>query len=144
MNCVTAHEMDLTRDTGTHVVHCPRTHRFFQRGRFPLEAFRQRGINVCLGTDSLASNDSLDMVAEMQELARGFPQLSAEDILAMATVNAAKALHRADRLGKLASGASADLIALPLEGPVMDPYEAVVFAERPPVFSMINGKVVLG
>lgn len=144
MNCLTTHEMDLVEKTGAHVVHCPRTHRFFQRPRFPLEAYRQRGVNVCLGTDSLASNDSLDMRAEMQELARVFPQLSAAEILAMATVHAAKALHRADRLGKLAPGASADLIAWPLDGPVVDPCEAVVFAERPPVFSMINGKVVFG
>ncbi len=144
MNCLTAHELELVQNTGTNVVHCPRTHRFFQRARFPLEAYRQRGVNVCLGTDSLASNESLDMRAEMQELARVFPPLSAQEILQMATVNAAKALHRADRLGKLAPGASADLIALPLDGPVADPYEAVVFAERPPVFSMIGGKVVLG
>jgi cytosine/adenosine deaminase-related metal-dependent hydrolase len=144
MNCLTAHETELVRASGTHVVHCPRTHRFFQRARFPLETYRQRGVNVCLGTDSLASNDSLDMRAEMQELARVFPQLSAEEILAMATVHAAKALHRADRLGTLTPGASADLIALPLDGPVADPYEAVVFAERPPVFSMIRGKVMFG
>ena len=143
MNCLTRHEIELACGTGTHVVHCPRTHQFFRRERFPLEAYRQRGLNLCLGTDSLASNNSLDMFAEMQEVARVFPQLSAEDILAMATVNAAEALNQPDKLGKIAPGATADLIAVPLDGPVVDPYEAVVFAEKPVCFSMIEGKVVL-
>ena len=54
------------------------------------------------------------------------------------------ALNQSDRLGKIAPGASADLIAVPLEEPVFDPYEAVVFAEKPVCFSMIGGKVVFG
>jgi len=101
------------------------------------------GVNVCLGTDSMASNDRLDMFAEMQELARIFPRWSAEQVLTLATVNGAKALNRANKLGEIAAGATADLIAVPLDGAVFDPYEAVVFAEKPVCFSMIEGKVVL-
>lgn len=143
MNCLTVHEMELVRATGTHVVHCPRTHEFFRREGSLLEAFRQRGVNVCLGTDSLASNDSLDMFAEMQEVARQNPRLPADEILAMVTTNAARALGQAGKLGVIAAGAHADLIAVPLDGPVGDPYEVAVFNEKPVSFVMIGGKVVV-
>jgi aminodeoxyfutalosine deaminase len=142
-NCLTQADVKLFAETGAHVVHCPRSHRFFQRPTALLDSLMHAGVNVCLGTDSLASNDRLDMFAEMQELAHSFPRWPAEVILTLATVNAAKALNQADTLGKIAPGAAADLIAVPLSGPVIDPYEAVVFAEAPVCFSMINGKVVL-
>jgi aminodeoxyfutalosine deaminase len=142
-NCLTPADVKLFAQTGAHVVHCPQTHRFFRRPTPLLESLMHAGVNVCLGTDSLASNDRLDMFAEMQELARTFPRWSAEEILQLATVNAAKALNQGDKLGKIAPGVAADLIAVPLSGPVVDPYEAVVFAELPVCFSMIAGKVVL-
>jgi cytosine/adenosine deaminase-related metal-dependent hydrolase len=142
-NYLTPADVKLFAQTGAQVVHCPRSHRFFQRPTALLETLMHEGVNVCLGTDSSASNDRLNMFAEMQELAHAFPRWSAEDILTLATVNGAKALNLADKLGKLAPGATADLIAVPLSGPVIDPYESVVFAEAPVCFSMIEGKVVL-
>jgi len=141
-NCLTRQDIQLLVETGTHVVHCPKTHRYFGRGPSLLPALWAAGVNVCLGTDSLASNDQLDMFAEMQELARMQPSLKPAQVLAMATVNAAKALNRSGKLGTIASGAGADLIAVPLDGPVADPYAAVVFAEKPVTFVMIQGKAV--
>lgn len=143
-NCLTPLDVKLLGETGTHVVHCPKSHRFFKRDTPLLGSFQASEVNVCLGTDSMASNDTLNMFAEMQELARTFPRMSAEEILTMATLNAARALNRSDKLGTVAPGAWADLIAVPLDGTVVDPYEAVVFAERPVSFSMIGGKVVVG
>ncbi|MEI6083953.1 MAG: amidohydrolase family protein [Verrucomicrobiota bacterium] len=140
-NCLTELDMVLLKATGAPVVHCPKSHRFFRRPTPLVERLLHDGVNVCLGTDSLASNDSLSMVAEMQEFSREFPRWSAEQILPLATTNAARALNQADRLGQIAVGAAADLIALPLAGS-LDPYEAVVFAELPVSFMMINGKVV--
>jgi cytosine/adenosine deaminase-related metal-dependent hydrolase len=142
-NCLTPADVRLFAQTGAHVVHCPRSHRFFHRPTPLLESLMHAGVNVCLGTDSLASNDRLDMFAEMQELAQSFPRWSAEEILMLATVNAARALNQPDKLGKITPGASADLIAVPLSGPIVDPYEAVVFAEKPICFSMVAGKVVV-
>jgi cytosine/adenosine deaminase-related metal-dependent hydrolase len=142
-NVLTQADVELLRATGTHVVHCPRSHRFFGRGVPRLPSLLDAGINVCLGTDSLASNDTLDMTAEMREVARNLPQWSAEQILGLATVNAAKALNQPHRLGRITGGAVADVIAVPRAGNV-DPYEAVVFAEEPVAFMMIDGKVVLG
>ena len=77
---------------------------------------------------------------EMQELARVFSRLPPERILAMATTCGAKALNLPDKLGRIAADAWADLIAVPLDDDNVDPYEAVVFAEKPVTFSMIGGK----
>jgi aminodeoxyfutalosine deaminase len=140
-NCLTPLDVTLLKQSGTHIVHCPKSHRFFNRSTPLLSVFWQNNINVCLGTDSLASNDTLDMFAEMQALTREFPRLSADKVFAMATVCGAKALNLSDRLGKIAPGAWADLIAVPLDGEGVDPYEAVVFAENPVCFSMVGGRV---
>jgi cytosine/adenosine deaminase-related metal-dependent hydrolase len=147
VNCLTAQDVQLFKASRAHVVHCPRSHRFFKRDLPMLGAFWERGINVCLGTDSMASNPApagLNMFAEMQTLAHMFPKLAAEQILEMATICPARALNLADKLGKIAPGAWADLIAVPLDGEPIDPYEAVVYAEKPVSFSMVAGKVVVG
>lgn len=140
-NCLTATDVETLAKAGAQVVHCPGTHRFFQRVMPPVERLRHAGVNVCLGTDSLASGDSLSMFAQMQEFSRVFPRWSAEEILRLATVNAARAIGMPERLGRIAVGAAADLIAVPVAGS-FDPFEAVVYAEQPVRFMMINGKVV--
>jgi cytosine/adenosine deaminase-related metal-dependent hydrolase len=140
-NCLAPLDVTLLKQSGTHVVHCPKSHRFFNQPAPLLSAFWANDINVCLGTDSLASNDTLDLFAEMKMLTRTYPQLEAEKILSMATVCGAQALNLSDKLGRTVPGAWADLIAVPLNGDV-DPYEAVVYAEKPVCFSMIGGKVV--
>ena len=53
----------------------------------------------------MASNDSLNMLEEMQQMAQVFPRLSAEELLELATVNAAKALNQTGRLGRIGPGA---------------------------------------
>ncbi|MCX7885772.1 MAG: amidohydrolase family protein, partial [Verrucomicrobiae bacterium] len=127
-------DADLLARAGASVVHCPRTHRFFQRSPAPWRQWQRSGLNVCLGTDSLASNESLDLRAEMRTLVG----LAPREVLAMATVNAARALHRSDQMGKIAPGSMADLAAVPLDG---DPYESVVCSEQPVCFVMVGGKV---
>jgi len=142
-NCLTPDDVQVLAETRTSVVHCPKTHRYFRRAPAPLPALLAAGVNICLGTDSLASNTTLDMFAEMRELARVFPDWLPARIVALATTNAATALNQAARLGKIAVGAVADLIAVPVDGHT-DPAAAVVFAEKPVTFIMINGKVVRG
>jgi aminodeoxyfutalosine deaminase len=148
-NCLAVHANSLTpldvtllKQTGTHVVHCPKTHRFFSRGTSLLQSLLAQGVNVCLGTDSLASNDTLSMLAEMQTLAHMFPRMSAQEFLEMATLNAAKALNQQEKLGRIAPGAWADLIAVPLEGDGSDPYEAIVYADKEVSFSMVGGELI--
>jgi imidazolonepropionase-like amidohydrolase len=104
-------------------------------------------LNVCLGTDSLASNESLDLRAEMREFARAWPAISAEEIIRMVTVNPARVLQGAGRgrkpvpTGDLSVGAPADLIAVPVSG---GPYESVVTGTAPVNFVMVEGHVTVG
>ncbi len=107
----------LQRTSGRYpVIHCPRTHAFFHRKPFDLGFFRRSGIPLLLGTDSLASNDDLDMFSEMRAMQDSFPDLDPMEILSMATTAPAAALGRSGRLGELAPGALADFIAIPDEG----------------------------
>lgn len=59
-----AGEPERLAAAGTSLVHCPGTHRFFDRDEFPLERYRRAGVNLALGTDSLASNTAMDMRRE--------------------------------------------------------------------------------
>ena len=74
------------------VVHCPRSTRRLGHPVFPYRRLRAAGVPVVLGTDSLASNDDLSMFAEMRAFAGAWPGLAPRDLLAMATVDAARAL----------------------------------------------------
>ena len=95
------------------IVHCPRSHRYFGHSRFKVGKFRKLGFNVCLGTDSLASNADLSLFAEMRAFQRGRPKLWPRQILEMVTVNPARALRRENDLGRIKPGFQADLIAIP-------------------------------
>jgi cytosine/adenosine deaminase-related metal-dependent hydrolase len=87
MNCLADSDYKLlasfARDIA--VVHCPKCHEYFGRPPFELERFRSIGISVCLGTDSLASNTSLNLFEEMRHLRRNFPHISSPEILDMVT-----------------------------------------------------------
>jgi len=100
-------------NTKFHVVHSPRSHDYFDHRRFPFERLRAIGFNVCLGTDSLASNESLSLFAEMRAFQRNEPAISPEKIFEMVTVNSASALNQQNTLGRIRPGFKADLVAIP-------------------------------
>ena len=108
------------------VVHCPCCHEYFDRPPFPIERFLSEGINVCLGTDSLASNKRLNLFAEIQCLSKNFPAIGPDTLLNMVTRNAAVAIGMAGKLGELTPRAEADLIALPYAGAADVVLDAVV------------------
>lgn len=96
------------------VVYCPRTHAAFGHSPHPFRDFLKRGVRVALGTDSLASNPDLDVLAEARFVHERHPELPGEVLLRMATLSGAEALGWADETGSLEPGKSADLIVLPL------------------------------
>jgi cytosine/adenosine deaminase-related metal-dependent hydrolase len=124
------------------LVHCPRSHTYFGHAPFALRLLRELGFNVCLGTDSLASNASLSLFAELRELLRKEPWLSARDALEMVTVNPAIALGQRGMLGQIRPGAYADLIALPASGAVAESYESIVGFDEAVPWMMVNGALV--
>jgi cytosine/adenosine deaminase-related metal-dependent hydrolase len=150
-HCILAHlneldnrDLELLADSKwrtLHVVHCPKSHRFLHHRRFPMEALLERGLNICLGTDSLASNDSLNLFSEMRTAKKNYPTLTAQHLLEMVTLRPARALRMERDLGKIASGYLADLIAMPFTGPVDEVYEAIVENRTPIEWMMINGKI---
>jgi len=101
---------------GVHVVTCPRSNERLGVGIAPVPALLAEGIPVALGTDSLASAPDLDLFAEMAALRETHPKLAPAAVLRVATLNGARALGLADRLGSIEPGKLADLIVVPLAG----------------------------
>ncbi len=149
VNCLGPGDAERLARAGTHVVHCPRSHAYFQHPPFPLEALTAAGVNLCLGTDSLASvrgtNRSaleLNLFKEMQMFADTFADVPPERIVRMGTINGARALGRSGQLGEITSGAAADLIALRWSGAPSEVHEAIVRNHQPVVASYIAGERV--
>ncbi len=99
-------------NTGSSVVHCPRSHGFFGHDEYPLRPLLDSGVNMALGTDSLASNDSLSMLDEMRYLYKKRKDIRCEEIFRAATLNGASALGFGGVLGRLRRGYWADMTVL--------------------------------
>ena len=132
------------------VVHCPRSHAFFGHRRFPRQELVAAGVNLCLGTDSLASTRKerrgppvLSLLAEMQAFATANPGVTPAAVLRLATINGARALGHAGKLGELSPGALADLITVPFAGNRDDAEEAVVFHQGEVASALIAGRWAL-
>jgi cytosine/adenosine deaminase-related metal-dependent hydrolase len=117
-NYLAAGDAELLAESGTRVVHCPRSHEYFGHDPFPYSQLRGSGVNICLGTDSLASTvkrdetaPQLDLRDEMRLFARLHPEVSPREIFEMVTLKAASALGKAGLLGELKIGSFADLAA---------------------------------
>ncbi len=132
------------------VVHCPRSHVYFQHAEFPRRSLAAAGVNLCLGTDSLATvltprrqKPELDLFVEMRAFASQAPEWTPEQILAMTTTNSARAMGLAGRVGEIAPGALADLIVLPYRGPARGVYEAVLHHSGGVSGTLVNGEWAL-
>ena len=93
------------------VVLCPRSNLFIEGKLPPLLAMREVGLEPALGTDSLASNASLDVLAEARALRDRFPSVPAFELVKMATWNGARALGL-PRHGRVAEGARPGIVAI--------------------------------
>ena len=132
----------LPRGDGPHLVHCPGSHRYFQHTPFQYRRLHDLGVNICVGTDSLASTSSLSLLEEVRGLQKTNPWLTPEQLLRTVTVNPARALRYGGALGKIAPGALADLIAIPSTGSVATLHEEIISYTRPVPWMMIDGNIV--
>lgn len=134
-------EVTLLAETGSHVVHCPQSNLKLASGFCEVQRLHDAGINVALGTDGAASNNDLDLFAEMQSaalLAKAVSgdasALPAHRALRMATINGARAMGLDDRIGSLEPGKQADLCAVNLDTlnawPVYNPVSQLVYSSR--------------
>ena len=142
LNELTESDFELLERSNSkfHVVHCPRSHNYFGHSPFAFDRLRSFGFNICLGTDSLASNESLSLFAEMRAFQKEFPSVSAEEIFQMVTVNPARALRCENALGQIRPGFGADLIAVPCSGST-DIFEQILAFDAPVSWSMVNGNM---
>jgi aminodeoxyfutalosine deaminase len=132
---------------GVHVVHCPRSHAYFRHPPFRRERLAKAGVNLCLGTDSLATTrkigrqkPELSMFDEMRQLADSDQTVSPAEIIRMATVNGARALGLAGKAGELSKNAAADLIAVPFAGKITNIHETILAHAGNVSASMIDGR----
>jgi aminodeoxyfutalosine deaminase len=125
-------ELDRVAKRQAPVVFCPRSNLYIETRLPPLLAARAAGLWPALGTDSLASNSSLDVLGEARALADRFPGVPARDLVRMATWEGARALGRPD-LGRIAVGARPGLFAIETgTGVEGDPGDFVVANVRAP------------
>ena len=124
------------------IVHCPGSHRYFAHTPFPYRRLHDLGANLCTGTDSLASTDSLSLFDELRALAKTDPWLTPEQLLRTVTVHPARALRRRGQLGQITPGALADLIAVPVSGSLASLHEEIVHHDRPIAWTMIDGQIL--
>lgn len=114
------------------IVYCPRTHVAFGHAPHPFRQFLDRGVRVAIGTDSLASNPDLSVLAEIRHLHAHYPDVPGEVLLRMATLSGAEALGWEDETGSLEAGKSADLVVVPLaSGGNDDPYRRLFDSASP-------------
>ena len=136
---VTEQEANLLAQEGCHVAHCPSSNLKLASGIATPDRLLKAGVNVGLGTDGAASNNRLDIFAEMRLaalLAKGSggdaTALPAHTVLEMATVRAARALGLENRIGTLTPGKCADMAAVNLGAldltPCYDPLSHLVYA----------------
>lgn len=156
MTQLTNEEIGWCVDAGIHIAHCPSSNLKLASGFTPIAKLIQQGINVSIGTDGAASNNSLDMFAEMKQaallgkaVAQDASAVPAYLALEMATINAAKSIGLDDKIGSIEVGKAADLIAIDLGNiesqPCYDVISQLVYATgRDKVTDVwVDGKALL-
>ena len=149
-------EMDLLADRGVKVVHNPESNMKLASGVAPAVELLARGVAMGLGTDGCASNNNLDMLAEMDTAAKLHKVyrldptvMKARTVTHLAVRGGARVLGIEDKVGCLEPGKKADLIGLDLDKPHLTPlyniYSHIVYAASAAdvTLSIINGQVVM-
>ncbi len=156
---VDEHDVDVLAQHGVAVAHCPRCNAKLGMGIAPLRSFFEHGLTVGLGTDSPASNNTVDPFDEMRIgllLQRGvagetdfYRYFTARTFIRLATIHGARALGLEHEIGSLEVGKRADVIAVDLSSsphmvPTADPYSALVHTanQKDVLATMVAGRWV--
>jgi cytosine/adenosine deaminase-related metal-dependent hydrolase len=158
-------DLQLIKEANAGIAHCPKSNAKLRHGHAPFHNFIAQGINVGLGSDSVASNNICDILEEARFatlLARGVStdfnlsggsahsptEVCATDALFAATLRGARALGLDDQIGALSERRQADMAIVSLDGshhqPVRDPYDALIFSSsgRDVLLTMVAGKEI--
>ncbi|WP_366057705.1 TRZ/ATZ family hydrolase [Oceanicoccus sp.] len=156
MTALTDEDIAIVKASGASVVHCPQSNLKLASGFCPVKVLADEGITIALGTDGAASNNSLDMFAEMRAAAllakavsKDASALSDWQALEAATLGGAKALSIDSKLGTLEVGKQADIIAIDFSAielqPLYDPVSQLVYTAcgHHVTHSWVHGQQVL-
>ncbi len=148
-------DIEILKARGVSVVHCPKSNAKLGSGTAPVARMSEAGVNVALGTDGAASNNSLNMIAELRfaslaaKAVNENPMLiPAKDALRMASAVGATALGSGDT-GKIEEGCRADIVLLDIEMletlPMYDPISALVYSAGREAVSdvMVDGRFLM-
>ncbi len=148
-------DIETLRETGARVAHCPKSNAKLGHGRAPFAKFLEHKVIVGLGSDSVASNNTCDMLEEARfallsarAVSDVTAMMSAADVLSTMTRDGAHALGLENQTGTLDVGLEADLTVVNLNGahqlPVFDPVAALVFSSsgRDVLLTMVAGKEI--
>ena len=161
-NCLVAHGVHIDKDDydimlqhNVSVAHCPASNMKLGSGIAPIFSMSDAGINVCLGTDGVASNNSIDMFREMylgsllQKVNLYQTDImSADTMLKMATINGANALMLGDKIGRIKVGYKADLVRISIHDINMQPVNNfisnLVYSAKPEnvKMTMVDGVIL--
>jgi cytosine/adenosine deaminase-related metal-dependent hydrolase len=142
VHCVQVDDADIETlaSSKTKICLCPRSNDYIGFGMPPVEKMQAAGLHLCLGTDGLASNDSLSLFDEMAFLQQQMPQLAAADILRWATLGGAEALRIDSALGSLAENKVARFLVY--SGSIGDdPYQSLVSSISHEDIHWLGGKI---
>ena len=164
-------DLDLIKQAGAGIAHCPKSNAKLGHGRGPLSSFMACGINVGLGSDSVASNNTCDILEEArfatllarlpgsadvssalsarrEQFGKVPPWITAEQALFAATLGGARALGLDNCIGALAAGMQADIAVVDLTGPHQQPVQnaadTLIFSSsgRDVLMTMVAGKEI--
>jgi len=158
-HCIHVDEADLEtiKQTETRVAHCPKSNAKLGHGVAPFIKLLKKGIASGLGSDSVASNNTCDLLEEARfalllartnSVVAGDGGLNCDDLLHAATLGGAHSLGLAGKVGELRAGLQADFAVVSLEGPHQipsyGPAETLIFASsgRDVVLTVIAGREV--
>jgi len=141
-NYLSGEEVDQIEKSNSTIVFCPRSHKYFRHKDHPFYKLGNRNINIALGTDSLASNDSLSILDEMKYIYTQHKTSKPQDIFYMGTIAGAIALRLNNKIGKLEDGYDADIAVINIKKEtVSNIYNGIFSQDSECVFTVVSGTV---
>ena len=139
-NYLTDTDIEILAASKASIAFCPRAHHYFHHSSHSIPRLIRAGVNVAIGTDSLASNWSLSMLDELKYLAKTQDDLSPQTIINLVTINGAKALSL-NCLGKLEKGWHADVIGIAIPNDGRPVIEQILDESTRNILTIVAGKV---
>ena len=141
-NYLKGEEVDHIEESNSTIVFCPRSHKYFRHKDHPFYMLGNRDINVALGTDSLACNDSLSILDEMKYIYTQHKTSKPQDILYMGTIAGATALRLDNKIGKLEEGYDADIAVIDVkQEAVTNIYNGIFSQDSECVLTVVSGAI---